>query len=182
MKLLRLLCAVAAASITLQAVPTFAHGTKKDNDVSVYIHIDPNDRPVAGKTSTIYFFITDKDNKYTDANCNCRVKVEQNGKILYDKVVHEKEYLGDPTSIAVKYVFPRLGTYQVSIDGQPQKTGQFQSFNLEYPIKIATGTPVSSISTTQIGIGGGIIVIILATAIVMRPRKQRQKDVPTSTI
>ena len=182
MKLLRLIFAVAAASLTLQVVPALAHGTKKDNDISVYIHIDPNDKPVAGKTSTIYFFVTDKDNKYTDNDCNCRIKIEKDGKVLYNRVIHKKEYLGDPTSVAVKYVFPQLGTYTVSIDGQPKKPEQFQAFNLSYPIKVTTGNPVSMVSAGLIGLGSGLAIIIVATISIFRARKNKQKSLVQNTV
>ncbi len=66
MKPLRILIAALATTLSLQALPVAAHGTEKDNDVSVIFHTDPNDRPIAGKISTLYFFVTDKDKAYTD--------------------------------------------------------------------------------------------------------------------
>lgn len=170
MNRLRIFITIALAAVSLGSIPVYAHGTEKDNDISVIYHIDPNDKAVAGKASTIYFFVTDKDNQYDDSKCDCRVKIDLEGKTIFDKVVHEKDYLGDPTSVAVKYVFPKLGVYTVSIDAKPMKADQFQPFKLSYTTTVKTGTPVSAISNRVIALGSGLAVMTIAGLSLLRRR------------
>jgi hypothetical protein len=172
MNQIKIIAAIFIATLGLQALPAYAHGTEKDNDISVIYHIDPNDKAVAGKPSTVYFFVTDKDNQYDDSKCDCRVTIMLGDKTVLNKVIHEKDYLGDPTSIATKFIFPKLGTYHVSIDAKPQKEGQFQPFRLSYVTNITTGTSVSSISMhTIIGVGTGFILILGLSYGLLRKRK-----------
>ncbi|MEO7617542.1 MAG: hypothetical protein ABIS59_01745, partial [Candidatus Saccharibacteria bacterium] len=97
---------------------------------------------------------------------------------VLNKVIHEKDYLGDPTSIATKFVFPKLGTYHVTIDAKPQKDGQFQAFKLSYETKVTSGTPVSAVSMrTIISVGTGLILIFGLGYMLLR----RQKTSRTAT-
>ena len=169
----KIIVALFIATLGLQALPAYAHSTEKDSDISVIYHIDPNDKAIAGKISTVYFFITDKDNNYDDSKCDCRVTIKLADKTILDKVIHEKDYLGDPTSIATKFIFPKLGAYHVTIDAKPQKEGQFQPFNLSYTTNVTSGTPVSTISMRNIaGTGGGLILLVGLGALRIRQKKR----------
>src|ERR1700722_10887587 len=62
---------------------TYAHFPARDGDMTVTLHVDPNDDPVPTKQANLYFLFDDKTKRFVLAKCNCIVTVAEQGKQIY---------------------------------------------------------------------------------------------------
>ena len=110
-----------------------AHVLKTDGTMGAVLHVDPNDSPVAGKSSSIFFDLKDSSGKFTIENCDCTVSVAQNGKTIFDRKI---------VSLApVSFTFPEIAVYDVRMTGAAKDGVSFDPFTLSYDIRVETAAP-----------------------------------------
>jgi len=152
--------------------PAEAHFPATDGDMTVTLHVDPNDDPTAGKQAHLYFLFDDDTNRFKLANCNCTVSVTELGK----KQIYSQQlgaYKSSKPSIwgaSLPYIFPERNVYKIVLTGNPQKTNEFQAFTLTWYFRVDTINPglvqvqqkgPSDIEMLLGGLGIGIIVLVL---------------------
>jgi hypothetical protein len=124
------------AAVFLLPSIAFAHQVKSDRDIAVTMHMDPQDDPVVGEQATVYFSIKDFASKFKVDDCECRVQIMDNSRVLFDQQVATKAdqaYGSDVLEIPV--VFPERAIYFLHITGK-SKTSAFQEFTINYDIRI----------------------------------------------
>ncbi len=165
--LILLLLPIAYASLPLSLAR--AHELKSESSISVLIHINPDDDPVAGQPSEILFLINDKDKHFQAENCNCTASVIENGETLFSSPVFKgKTSYKGIFAPAIPYTFPHKGVYTVILTGKPKNQGDFQSFSISYDIRIEkdASTPAKPLSKNtlyyfvMLAILAGIIYLI----------------------
>lgn len=114
-----------------------AHVLKQNNGIAGVLHIPPNDDPQAGEVTTIGVSFADKKGAFSLQDCDCKVELEQNDKIL-QTVTPEPALAGATLDSYSKITFPRVGDYHIHASGSA-KDGAFSSFDLEYEIHVASG-------------------------------------------
>ncbi len=144
--------------------------------IAAVFHTNPDDDPVAGEGSTLYFDIQDK---------NSQVRIPYNG---YDLFVTDER--GQQTKVAVQsagstaiadYTFPAQGLYQLSLKSQPQYDS-FQKVSLDTSLRISRGiaAPIAgnaaAASTDKnswaiFGLTGGLIVWAMLGIIFVNNRR-----------
>lgn len=123
--------------ILLYPTPVSAHILATDGSIGAVLHTDPDDDPIAGIKTGLYFAFKDKQNKFQPAICNCTFYVYEGGQMIYYNILLSDTPNPTLDNIAVFYTFPKKDVYQVIVSGTPQTTGAFQSFSLKYDIRVA---------------------------------------------
>src|SRR5579884_3968741 len=158
----------------------YAHVLKSDGSIGAVMHIDPNDDPVANSPATFFFEIKDKTNKFTPQNCDCRVDIYENGKVIYSDSLFVGGSSNNISSPVFQYTFPQKDVYQVKVVGTPQQTGDFQPFTLTYDLRVdkdvgsqsAQGQPSWLSSHLYLLIGLAVIAVVCGLAFVKKPTKE----------
>lgn len=119
-------------------IPTVkAHELKRYGSISVLIHINPDDDPVAGQPSELLFLTSDKDKKFNAEHCNCQASVSYNNEILFSSplIKANSSYRGI-FAPAIPYTFPHKGIFTVTLTGEPKTPNDFQPFAISYDIRV----------------------------------------------
>jgi hypothetical protein len=146
------------AGVVLLAIPVAAHRVETAADVGGTLHIEPNDQPRAGTPSLAWFALTRQGGESIAlAECNCNLAVyadphAENDAPLQEpslKAISAEGYTEIP---GAEITFPQVGSYDLVLSGEPVAEGDFQPFELSFPITVATGqaaaTPGSTVAPT----------------------------------
>jgi|JFJP01.1.fsa_nt_gi hypothetical protein len=116
-----------------------AHEVKVSQEVGGTIHIDPNDRPIAGQRTRIWIALTKRGGEIIPyEKCNCRMEVQSltnrsikfviaNSSSIIDRV------LGLPSLAAT---FPQVGRYELKLIGTPRDNADFDPFILVFTTNV----------------------------------------------
>jgi len=135
-------CTILLTSVTLVMMGTtaaIAHEVKTSQEIGGTIHIEPNDRPIVSKKSTIWVALTKRGGEIIPyAKCNCRMEVRS----LSDRSI--KFTVANPLSIIERYLglpsltvtFPQVGRYELKLIGSPRDNEDFQPFELTFTTNV----------------------------------------------
>ena len=132
-----------------------AHILKTDGQIGGILHIDPDDDPIAGQASNLFWDFTNKGQKFNVNNCTCYVSILESGKeIAREQLINE----------TFTYTFPKKDVYQVNVSGNPRVNNSFQPFILSYDIRVSRETtnvvPLGSFNLTSWDLFGGLIMFL----------------------
>jgi hypothetical protein len=119
------------------AQPTWAHVESHDRKIGAILHIDPDDDPIVGQPATFYFEFKDQNNKFQPAKCNCVFLVSENGNVLYTNSLTAGNSNPTLDNLSQSFTFPQKDVYQVQVKGTPLTPNDFQSFTLNYDVRVA---------------------------------------------
>ncbi len=117
-----------------------AHSIKVSNGVGATIHVDPDDRPLAGQNSQLWISLTKRGGviiPYENCNCNIEVQSLTNSSIRFilpKPSYTNADHLGLHNYVGV--VFPQAGRYNLRVVGK-SKEGTFEPFELTFPIDVS---------------------------------------------
>lgn len=129
----------ALALVFLLVSPRFAyaHFEKHDRDITVELHVDPDDNPIPGEQSHLYFLFDDKTKKFQLPQCNCIVSISEQGKQIYQQqLVEKKDTHPSIWGASMPFTFPRRDVYHITITGTPQTMDGFQKFTLSWDFRV----------------------------------------------
>jgi hypothetical protein len=158
----RLFSGVSLTFLLLLGLPTVAsaHVLKVDGHVGAVLHINPDDNPTTGKPTDYVLSFNDDTGKFSLSKCNCTVSIIQNGTSVATKPLA----ISSSEMSENHYTYIKPDVYTMRITGQPKQAGAFQSFTLNYEVRVTSGS-----ATTQpfpvmlwVGMGMGIGLILLA--------------------
>lgn len=115
-----------------------AHILKTNGSIGAVLHISPEDDPVAGGVSYLFFEFKDKIGKFNLKACDCTLSVYANNKLIHSESLPQKNSDSSATSATVAYTFPEKNVYIIEVSGKPQEPNAFQSFTLSYDIRVET--------------------------------------------
>lgn len=149
------------SSLLLLAIfPTsaLAHNIKTSGDVGVTFHIEPDHSPRAGEESQAWFALTRQGGELIAlSECDCELKV------YLESANGSDEPILNPTLVAIspeqyrdipgaEIVFPQPGIYQLELTGEPTQEGNFNPFQVSYPVTVnpsLTSSPKEVKSATK---------------------------------
>lgn len=117
-----------------------AHEVKTSKGVGATIHIAPDDRPVAGKKSTIWIALTKRGGQTIPyEKCDCRIEVQS----VADPSI--KFTLSSPSKLVENYIgvpslevtFPQAGRYELRLIGSPKEESEFRPFELTFTTDVS---------------------------------------------
>jgi hypothetical protein len=112
-----------------------AHEVQTSEEVGGTIHIEPNDRPVAGKKSRIWIALTKRGGDiipYVKCNCTMEVRSLTNRNIKFqpsNSLAVIESYLGIPSK---EVTFPEVGRYELKLIGSAKNGEDFPPFELTF--------------------------------------------------
>ena len=124
----------------------FAHFPASDGSITVILHTDPDDNPIAGQPAQVYADVSDSTGKFKASNCNCDLIISQNNTVLFNHLLQATTQSNSIFSFQTPFTFPNAGTYHITISGNPKTPGAFQTFQVDYNIPVIqkpTPTPPS---------------------------------------
>jgi hypothetical protein len=148
----------------LGATPAFAHVILSSGSINALLHINPDDKPVAGQNSELLFVIKDKQNKFSLSDCACGVEISQNGTV---KESGELKPTGNNQDGSYPYVFPEKAVYQIKLVGKPIEENTFQPFTLNFDIRVEHDTNDRINPLTQPLIIVCLVVIVAVFCIIL---------------
>ena len=123
---------IAAASLMLLVAPASAHQIASNNGVSVQVHVNPNDEPIAGTATTIWV-VRVKNVKgkgtFSWATCRCQLKVfDSSGTVIQN---------GPAKAAQTAVTFPEPKAYGITFSGRIKRNGIWKTFKVSYAIRAA---------------------------------------------
>lgn len=145
---------------------TFAHFPATDKNIIVVLHADPDDAPIPEQPATLYFLINDTTGKFKLAQCDCTVRIFEQGKQIFSqKLTEQKTSKPSIWGASLPYSFPKRDVYKISMTGNPTIPNAFQPFNVSWNFRVDQYPEDSSFSFYQIlpyvGVGLGISSVLL---------------------
>jgi hypothetical protein len=141
----------------------YAHVYKTDGNITVFMHVDPNDAPVAGDEARFLVNIQDTQNRFNPTYCNCTLIIQSEGNdIAQIPIITDGSYNN------MNFVFPSSGGYILKVIGKPTTPGAFQEFQVTYEYYVksklagaepSAGNPTRDYFPYIILIAGMLIVI-----------------------
>ena len=121
------------AAVLFGASAAFAHDRETNNGVSITVHIDPDDEPVATQPATIVVEKVESRAKFTWATCRCMWKIaDSSGSVVYQAKAKAK----------TSFVFPAEGAYQLTLSGRVKATKtRWRAFKINYAWRADAPTP-----------------------------------------
>lgn len=141
-----------------------AHVLRTDNGVSAEMHIPPDDKPVAGRPTTIQFVFSGTDFDFDVHACGCTLTVS--GGTAGLRTVPIRTFQGDSSSSRAIVTFPAAGVYGLSVRGRSE-AGTFQ---LDYDTRVgadpaaaqANAARAKRINVLMLGIVGAVLLAMAA--------------------
>jgi hypothetical protein len=123
---------VSAAILTVVVAPAWGHQIASNNGVSVQVHVNPGDEPVAGVPTTIWV-VRVKNVKGTGtfawATCRCQLKVfDSSGTVVQN---------GAAKAPRTAITFPEAKAYGITFSGRIKRNGVWRTFKVSYAIRAA---------------------------------------------
>jgi hypothetical protein len=129
----RLILFSAFGLLMLAASPAEAHVFKYFETVGVLLHMEPGDDPLAGEPGQLFFYFNDKAGKFEVGKCDCRVRITEGDKVIYDEpLTGEAKAYGDDVRL-VNFTFPRRDIYKVELSA---RESDYPPFKLSYDVRI----------------------------------------------
>jgi hypothetical protein len=113
-----------------------AHVTQTDGSISVTMHIEPDDDPIANQPAKFFFEFQDTKSKFNTADCNCNVIIFQNDKKLASLPLFKNTDTSDFVTPQFLYTFPGKAVYDIKLSGSSKVSGGFQSFALDFAVRV----------------------------------------------
>lgn len=116
-----------------------AHEVRTSQDVGGTIHIEPNDRPVAGKKTRIWIALTRRGGEiipYEKCNCQMEVRSLTDRSLRFtikNPLAILDQYLGIPS---LEVTFPQVGRYELKLSGSPKNNQDFAPFELIFTTNV----------------------------------------------
>lgn len=137
------------ALILTAALPVAAHKTELAGNVAGTWHIDPNDSPKAGEPAQVWVALTRQGGTIIPLEqCDCQLKIwaepRKSDLPLLEpslKAITAEQYQGIP---GAEVVFPQPGQYQLQLSGAPKPGADFQPFEFNHTVIVATGAVAAS--------------------------------------
>ena len=116
-------CAVALAAAGIAG----AHDRETNNGVTVTLHIDPDDDPVATQPATLVVEKVETKATFSWTTCQCAWKIsDSTGAVLFKGKAKAR----------TTFTFPAPGAYQVSLSGRVKATKtRWRTFRIDFAFR-----------------------------------------------
>jgi hypothetical protein len=117
-----------------------AHEVQVAEDVGATLHIEPNDRALAGTPTPVWFALTKAGGTVIPlADCDCRLTLyDRQATVLATPTLAPISAEGFQAIPSATVTFPEVGTYELRLIGSPQEGAQFTPFALSFEVTVAS--------------------------------------------
>lgn len=140
-----------------------AHFLRTDNGIGGVIHIDPNDDPIIGQVSNIFIDLKDSQNRLTEINCNCSIKILENEKEISSRGVQVSKSEDGQIYVTSQFTFPKKGSYIVRMEGRSTDS-TFPDFRLDFDFFVSQKSRQNEADSKQFfwvlsGVGSVLVIV-----------------------
>ncbi len=132
----------------ISAQPVWAHVLKTDNSIGAVIHVSPEDDPIAREITDFFFEFKDKNKQFKPENCDCKGTILRSGKEIYSAPLFQNSSNPNLENASFSFTFPERDIYKVQVSGKPTISGEFESFVLEWDIRVERETATAHTQNT----------------------------------
>ncbi len=100
------------------------------------MHINPEDEPIAGMNSTLFFELKDRKSSFTPDTCACTVSIEERGVSVYSQPLFQNTTNEKSLDASVTYTFPQKDIYSIIVNGKPLRQGEFEPFSVQFDVRV----------------------------------------------
>lgn len=150
---------------------SYAHFESVDGSITGELHMDPDDEPIVGSTTSFHIDIKDSENKFDIESCDCTVNIIDNENILHS-YKHTDKTVG-LYEINFNHTIPKKGVYVIEVIGSPINDKVFQKFSLSFNARFEKELPVmdqyiNSVANYRSYILFGIVALLFGLAIILK--------------
>lgn len=157
--------AIGLLSIIIVASPhVLAHETETDGDISVTMHVEPDDQAIQGTNQKLDFYVQDISKEFNALQCECTIVIHRNGKTVATLTPQVES-----DALSANYVFKNAGDYHITLSGSPTGSAIFDDFTESFPVKVAAEKKSSSNSRYIYGL---IAAALVAVTILLFTKKR----------
>lgn len=170
-----LVCLITIFSTNLVFLPqdVSAHVLLTDGSIGAVVHVDPEDDPIVGQKATFFFEFKDTENKFQLEDCVCNARILSSGVEVFSEQLSDGESSSSPS---FTYTFSQKGVYKIVVQGTPNSSSSFDSFELNYDIRVSrTDTSVKQLDffTENLQYFVLIAAVPIFLIIVFSPRRKK---------
>lgn len=115
----------------------YAHFPATDGDMTVTLHVDPDDDPIPGQKAIINFLFDDSTNRFQIEQCQCSLTIAEQGFTLYSNThLASKDATNSIWNASLPYIFPKRDVYEIILSGKPKGKIDFQSFTVHWFFRV----------------------------------------------
>lgn len=161
-RLLLSLLVVGLVTLSIGQGRAAAHELKENNGVSAVLHVPPDDNPVSGKQTLLYFGFDSNNPTFNLAYCKCQVSFQaSDNRQQTTPITPDSE---DPTNGYANVTFEKPGAYVLKIRGLASDQPD-DYFNFEYTLRVAAGaTAAETLSRKTASLQ---VILLSVTALVI---------------
>ncbi len=154
-----------------------AHELAQDNGVSVVLHVEPNDSPVAAKPTKLTFELSNITGGFALKDYVATVKLIVNNQTVRRYAIEPTP--GAPSVGNATVTFPASAVYEVVLTGVPSAAG-VPKFIIKYPLRVTGPTAASqrasaSLQAILISVASLGLLALIATSNIRAGQKYRPK-------
>ena len=128
----RLVLALLALSIS----PVLAHELARDGNVAALMHTDPDDAPLIGKPTAVFFELNRRGGRAIAlAGCTCSLNVYAGSVRAGARPVVQGKLRQGKGEILSDVTFPAAGAYTMVLQGKPKTGAAFGPFKLSWTVR-----------------------------------------------
>ena len=169
-------------ALGLLAIPAVAsaHEIGQSNGVTVIVHVEPTDNPVAKARTELhlYYVSSNSASPFNVAYCDCSVELARDGHTV--SMTPVTSTFGNANEATASVVFPASGSYSVVMHGRPT-SGNFPTFaasvieTASAPLAVATPhQPLPLLAEIVIGVVG-VLALVGTVAWQVWPTTRKRK-------
>jgi hypothetical protein len=104
----------------------FAHDRESNNGVTMTLHINPDDEPIATQPALLVIEKVETKSSFSWKKCRCTMTIsDSSGKVIRSGSVGAKTV----------FTFPVDGAYQIVYAGRVQQKGTWRAFKISYAFR-----------------------------------------------
>ena len=151
-----------------QAPLASAHDLEENNGTAVALHVEPDDKPVAGTPTELELLFSKNVGGFQMNNYIIKLQVIEHGK-QQQQVIVTPAFFGAADKGRATVTFPKIDTYQVTLTGV-SKSNPESNFKMNYEVKVPWSLQTSHLGTGVL-VGTGTATVIFGFGAVMFKRK-----------
>jgi hypothetical protein len=115
-----------ALACVVAAQCAFAHDRESNNGVTMTLHINPDDEPIAAQPAVLVIEKVETKSSFSWKTCRCSMTISDSN----DKVIRSGSV--GPRTV---FTFPVEGAYQIVYAGRVQQKGTWRTFRIPYAFR-----------------------------------------------
>lgn len=166
-------------------LPVAAHITESDGPISILLHVDPNDDPIAGPPTPLHFLIKDSSNTFSVESCNCQILIgnytdreslAQNAHV-FALTENAREHSGSRV-YSIEHTFPKKGIYSIIVQGAPKAGVAFTPFKVQFNLRVGRAdthvdTPLTLYLAYGMMVAGATLLLFVGYLLVRHFRQSK---------